>query len=179
MTTKTTMIPPRKTPERDEKYMGLAWTVAGFSKDPQTQVGAFLLDPKTNTPLGFGYNGPPSVINDDSFSWDRPTKYDYIIHAEENAIDHSHGSLVGATLYVTHMPCKSCILRIIKKGISRVVYMNCVTDPKSSLNNPDFIQKVREIASEGGVELEEFEGSIAWLPDWNLELKDLGVFQIS
>ena len=71
-------ISPRNVPERDSKYMALAWIVAGFSKDPNTQCGAIIIDSKNN-PLGWGYNGPPRLIDDNSFSWGRPEKYDKII----------------------------------------------------------------------------------------------------
>ena len=69
------IIPPRETPDRDSRYMGLAWIHAGFSKDPNTQVGAQIVD-QYNQPLGSGYNGPPRKIDDSSFSWCRPPKDD-------------------------------------------------------------------------------------------------------
>jgi dCMP deaminase len=66
-------IPPRLVPPRDDKYMGLAFMMAGFSKDPNTQVGAIIVDRK-NHPLGWGYNGPPSEILDCDVNWGRPDK---------------------------------------------------------------------------------------------------------
>lgn len=174
------MTNPRHTPDRDSKYMGLAWLMASFSKDPSTQVGALIIDPKKNEPLGWGYNGPPSEISDSSMDWSRPNKYDWVIHAEENAIDHSRCDLTSKHLYVTHMPCKRCMLRIVNRGIERVVYTNFVNDPKSSVNkNNTDIDIIEKIAKEGGVELEEFKGNIGWIPDWVLNLKELGVFEIS
>lgn len=173
-------VEPRYTPDRDAKYMGLAWTMASFSKDPNTQVGALIINPNTNRPLGWGYNGPPSEILDTNLDWSRPNKYDYIIHAEENAIDHSRYDLTGTHLYVTHMPCKHCILRIVNKKIARVVYTNFVKDPKSSVNkNNNDSKLIQKIAKEGRVQLEEFKGNIGWLPDWILYIKEFGVFEIS
>lgn len=174
------MTQPRQTPERDSKYMGLAWVMASFSKDPSTQVGALIIDPKNNKPLGWGYNGPPSMISDANMDWSRPNKYDWIIHAEENAIDHSNCILHGTHLYVTHMPCKKCILKIVNQGIKRVIYTNFVNDPKSSVskNNVD-IELIEKIATQGGVQLELFDGNIGWIPDWVLNLKELSIFEIS
>ena len=37
-------VPPRLTPDRDSKYMGLAWMMAGFSKDPSTQIGSMIIN---------------------------------------------------------------------------------------------------------------------------------------
>jgi len=171
---------PRHTPERDSKYMGLAWMMASFSKDPSTQVGALIVDPKNNRPLGWGYNGPPANVSDTNLDWSRPNKYDWVIHAEENAMVHSRCPLMGTHLYVTHMPCKRCMLRIVNQGITEVTYTNLVKDPNSSVNkNNDDIDIIEKIAREGSVQLNEFEGNVGWVQDWVLTMKGLGVFEIS
>lgn len=174
-------IPPRQVPDRDSKYMGLAWFYASFSKDPSTQVGAVIVD-QYNYPLGCGYNGPPRLVADDSFSWERPvvadqfSKYDIIVHAEINAIDHSCGKeLAGVTLYVTGLPCPKCMLEIVKQEIGRVVYMDHRSDSGSSLQNAKWRDKSLEIAGMGQVKVEEFQGHLAWMADWILRLKELGV----
>ena len=49
----------------------------------------------------------------------------YVLHAEANALTklaRSTQSSVGATLYVTDMPCMECSKLIIQAGIRRVVY---------------------------------------------------------
>ena len=136
-------IPPRQVPDRDSKYMGLAWIHAAFSKDPSTQVGAVIVS-DDNFPLGSGYNGPPRKVDDNAFSWDRPSKenpdefskYDIIVHAEVNAIDHSCGGyLEDSTLYVTALPCPACMKEIVRKEIGRVVYMDFQSTKSSSLQN--------------------------------------------
>ena len=176
---------PRKVPDRDSRYMGLAWFHAGFSKDPSTQVGAQIVS-QFNKPLGSGYNGPPSSINDESFSWSRPpeanpdefSKYDVMIHAECNAIDFSKPSdLTQATLYVTAFPCKACMLEIAKNKIGRVVYMDWRSDKGSILqrsNNRSSSEKIAELAN---IRLEEFTGNIAWVRDWTEKMKALGLFE--
>jgi dCMP deaminase len=176
------VIPPRVTPGRDEKYMALAWFYAGFSKDPNTQVGSVIIDEK-NTPLGHGYNGPPHQVNDSSFSWERPhpndtdfNKYDIVVHAEINAIDHSFGSLKDATLYVTHFPCPHCMLAIARKNIKRVCYMDHRYDPNSSINNQQFRKRSQKVAELTNVTLDEFDGNISWMADWILRLRELGIF---
>ena len=177
-------IPPRFVPDRDAKYMGLAWLHAGFSKDPSTQVGAQIVD-KNNVPLGSGYNGPPSIIRDDDFSWKRPVgedfdslnKYDVVLHAEHNAIKHSDGcDLSEAVIYVTAFPCKHCMLEIVERNFDRVVYMDYRSDAKSMLQKTHDRKVSEEIARMGNVTLESFKGSVAWVLDWTGKLKQMGVF---
>jgi dCMP deaminase len=178
-------INPRIVPDRDSKYMGEAWMKAAFSKDPNTQVGAVIVSPD-NYPLGSGYNGPPKRIDDNSFSWERPprdnpdafSKYDVIVHAEINAMDHSMCSdLSGSTLYVTAMPCPDCMLEIIRKQISRVVYYDFQSSYNSSLQNADWREKSEKLAAMGRVRLEKFNGNLHWITDWTIRLRDLHVLQ--
>lgn len=187
MTTKKKKL-PRTVPDRDSKYMGLAWIHAGFSKDPSTQVGAQLITSE-NVPLGSGYNGPPSSIDDTSFSWDRPpkddpeafSKYDVVLHAEHNAIKHSLNrgySLDDSTLYVTAFPCKKCMLEIAEHKIARVVYMDFRSGKGSLLQNTQGRESSMEIARLAGIQVEAFTGNIGWIADWTEKLRQMGVFQM-
>jgi dCMP deaminase len=177
---------PRETPDRDSKYMGLAWIHASFSKDPNTQVGAQIVGPN-NMPLGSGYNGPPRSMQDKEVIWDRPpkddpealSKYDLMVHAEINAIDHCWGcDLSKSTLYVTALPCPKCMLEIVRKDIGKIVYFDYQSSSTSSLQNEKWRAKSLEIARLGQITVKEFEGSLAWLQDWTLNLKQLGIFEM-
>ena len=170
-------ISPRNVPERDSKYMALAWIVAGFSKDPNTQCGAIIIDSKNN-PLGWGYNGPPRLIDDNSFSWGRPEKYDKIIHAEINALRHAVDDVSGTTLYVTGMPCKRCMLHIIESEIERVVYTIFESDHDSLLHNQEEKEATLDLVRLSGIGLDKFNGNIYWLLDWIDKLKEVGVFEL-
>ena len=113
----------------DEYFMNLAKLSAMRSKDPNTQVGACIVD-KQNRILSIGYNGAPKGFNDDDFPWAREgdpleTKYLYVCHAELNAIINYPGdrhSLEGSILYVTLFPCNECAKLIIQSGIKEIVY---------------------------------------------------------
>ncbi len=52
----------------DEYSMGIALLASLRSKDPSTQVGAYIT--KDNKPLSIGYNGLTVGMNDDEFCWD-------------------------------------------------------------------------------------------------------------
>lgn len=95
------------------------------SKDPNTQVGACVFDKHGGMHLG--YNGFPTGIADDPVRWQRPTKYEYVIHAEVNAIIKALRNGVAmeeALLFVTHKPCHRCMGLIIQSGIKHVYYLH-------------------------------------------------------
>ena len=114
----------------DEYSMGIALLASLRSKDPSTQVGAYIT--KDNKPLSIGYNGLTVGMNDDEFCWDSSgekigdiytTKNPYVAHAEANAILNYKGDLTNATIYVTLFPCNECAKLIIQAGIKEVVYL--------------------------------------------------------
>lgn len=170
--------PPRQVPYRDEFYLGMAFWAASRSKDPNTQCGAFIIS-KDNIPLGWGYNGPPQKINDNDVIWSRPEKYDFITHAEVNAIHYAPKNLDGSTIYVTGKPCKDCMLHIVRAGISRVVYFPYKGPDKTSmLADPQISMKTEEIARKAGVSLEEFSNKLDWMVERMNWMKSIGIFSI-
>ena len=115
----------------DDYFMAIAKLSAMRSKDPNTQVGACIID-KTNRILSIGYNGAPNGFDDDLFPWDREgepldTKYLYVVHAERNAILNYRGSrkdFENGVLYVDLFPCNECAKEIIQAGIKEVIYLS-------------------------------------------------------
>ena len=113
----------------DEYFMGVAQLSAMRSKDPNTQVGACIVNPD-NKIMSVGYNGLPMGCDDDDFSWEREgdelnTKYPFVCHSELNAILNAHGKdLRGCRLYVTLFPCNECAKAIIQSGIKEVYYLS-------------------------------------------------------
>ena len=112
----------------DTYFMGVALLSSYRSKDPNTKVGACIVN-KDKRIIGIGYNGFPYGCNDDTFPWEREgdyldCKYPYVVHAEPNAILNSTSNLQGATLYVTLFPCNECAKLIIQSGIKEIVYMS-------------------------------------------------------
>ena len=115
----------------DEYFMSLAILSSGRSKDPNTQVGACIVD-ENNRILSMGYNGAPIGFDDDKFSWAREgsmleTKYAYVCHAELNAILNYRGSrddFIGSRIYVDLFPCNECAKAIIQSDISEVIYLS-------------------------------------------------------
>lgn len=107
-------------------FLNMAFDISFRSKDPSTQAGAVLVNTR-NQILGSGFNGPPSQILDTEVPWDertleKPNKYQYIIHAEENCIldalsKSNKSDIEGSRMFCTHRPCIGCVLRCIHAGI--------------------------------------------------------------
>ena len=110
--------------------MSMATEIAKRSKDPSTQVGAILVSPDRKH-ISLGYNGMPTNYPENEAIWERPTKYDYVVHAEVNAVLNCDFPTIGCTLYVTGVPCNDCAKFIAQAGITRIVYRD--HDRESSL----------------------------------------------
>ena len=138
----------------DEYFMGVALLAAKRSKDPNTQVGACIVD-SNNIILSTGYNGFPYGCSDDLYPWEREgedTKYNYVVHAELNAILNARGkNLKGARLYVDLFPCNECAKAIIQSGIAEVVYLyNKYADSEAMRASARMLQSA-------GVKLRQFK----------------------
>ena len=113
----------------DQYFMGVALLAAMRSKDPNTQVGACIVD-GANHILSTGYNGFPNGCSDDDFPWGREgsmleSKYPFVVHAELNAILNARGKdLTGSRIYVALFPCNECAKAIIQAGITEVIYLS-------------------------------------------------------
>ncbi|AER40541.1 MAG: dCMP deaminase family protein [Flavobacteriales bacterium] len=108
--------------KNDMNYMNLAMEWSKFSYCKKKKVGAVIV--KNNRIISDGYNGTPSGFDNICEDQNGYTKW-YVLHAEANAIlklAYSSQSCKGATLYITHFPCKECSKLIHQSKIERVVY---------------------------------------------------------
>ena len=58
----------------DQYFMGMAHLSAMRSKDPNTRVGACIVNPQKRV-VGLGYNGFPYGCEDDEFPWARDGQF--------------------------------------------------------------------------------------------------------
>jgi dCMP deaminase len=106
----------------DISYLKMAQVWSELSHCDRKKVGALIV--KNGMIISDGYNGTPSGYDNccENDNWET---HWYTIHAESNAIlkcaRWGH-SCEGATLYLTHSPCKDCSKSILQSGIKRVVY---------------------------------------------------------
>lgn len=113
----------------DEYFMGIAVFTSLRSKDPNSKVGAVIVNERHHI-VGTGYNGFVAGIDERNFRWDREgdwleTKYPYVVHAEANAILNSTTSnLRNCKIYATLFPCNECAKHIAQKQIGEVIYLS-------------------------------------------------------
>lgn len=135
----------RKVKDWDVTFMNLAMSIADDrSKDPNTQVGCVLVDGDKN-PVAFGYNGFGPGAEETDELWERPTKYNHVIHAEANAVGRAAKRGVathGCTAYVTAYPCLSCAKILIAAGVTRVIALRLLHgwDDDHKKANKEFIR---------------------------------------
>ncbi len=138
----------------DDYFMSVALLSGKRSKDPNTQVGACILN-KNNVIESIGYNGLPKGCSDDEFPWEKEgemlnTKYPFVVHAELNAILNAKGKdLSGCKIYVALFPCNECAKAIIQSGISEVVYLS------DKYSNTDSVKASKMMFKCAGVELRQ------------------------
>ena len=138
----------------DEYFMGIALLSSMRSKDPNTQVGACIVNEDKRI-VGVGYNGPPKGCNDEDFPWEREgefleTKYPYVCHAELNAILNSIQSLKDCIIYVALFPCNECSKAIIQSGIKEIVYLS------DKHNGTDANKASKKMLETAGIKFRQF-----------------------
>ncbi len=105
----------------NDYFINIAKEVAKKSKDPSSQVGCVIVS-QDNRPVSFGYNGFVSGCDEGHMTFDRPLKYNLIIHAEMNALIFSQKALAGCKVYVTHAPCDNCLKHLMQAGVCEIYY---------------------------------------------------------
>ena len=106
----------------DKRFLGLAKHISTWSKDPSTQMGAVIVDPKGRI-VSVGYNGLAQGVDDKPERLNnREIKYKMFLHCERNAILFAKQPLDGCTLYTWPlMTCAPCAAMTIQAGITRHV----------------------------------------------------------
>lgn len=144
----------------DEYFMGVSLLAAMRSKDPNTQVGACIVNSE-NRIISTGYNGFPYGCSDDEYPWDREdsgagTKYPYVVHAEMNAILNAGGARVrGSRIYVDLFPCNECAKAIIQSGIKEVIYLY------DKYADDEMTKASKRMLSSAGVKLRQLDSGVS------------------
>ena len=117
------MTAPETSEKWDSRFLTLADVIAGWSKDPSRGVGAVIVS-STRQILATGFNGLPRGLADTPDRLERPVKYDFVVHAELNAIiqcARNGVSPIDCCLYSSFSPCVNCAVAIAQAGIKRIV----------------------------------------------------------
>lgn len=114
----------------DKAYLRMAHQWAKLSHCTRKQVGAIIV--KDGMIISDGYNGTPAGFDNCCENEIGETHW-YVLHAEANAIlkvAKSTNNCFGATLYLTHSPCKDCSKLVLQAGIKRLVFSTAYKDPE-------------------------------------------------
>jgi dCMP deaminase len=134
----------------DRRFLDLAKFMSKWSKDPSTKTGAVIVDRKHRV-VSVGYNGFARGVSD----WkerlsNRPTKYKFTVHCEQNSIVFAQRDLTNCVLYTyPFMSCASCAGLVIQSGIVR-----CVAPKSDNARWADDFKISKLIFKEAGVRLD-------------------------
>ena len=139
-------------------YMSMVYLNATQSEDPDTKIGCVIVGPDKEI-RSTGYNGLPRGVKITPEKLQRPEKYYWFHHAEENALNNAARagtSTNNCFLYVNAMPCENCARAIIQSGIKYVI----VHDKFVRLTLKRWktsIERVKEMFKEANVKLYTLE----------------------
>jgi dCMP deaminase len=144
----------------EEYFMGVCFLSSQRSKDPSTRHGCCVVN-NLNHIVSVGYNGMPEGCDDDDFPWqasssasESDTKYPYVIHSEQNALDQAGSDeTTGATMYLWsergYLPCSACAKTILNKRISHLVVAWVGTTGSQKFNPETAKPTLRMFAARG------------------------------
>ena len=143
----------------DNRWMSLALLFASWSKDRSRQVGCVIVD-EDNGLISQGWNGFPRGVDDEPDDrHERPAKYEWTKHAEENAFLNAARkgiSTKGCTIYIPWFPCANCAGDIVQAGIREVV---CFEFDRSDPHWGANMERAETILREGNVKVRIIPGS--------------------
>lgn len=140
-------------------FLGLAKVASQRSHDIHTQHGCVITD-QNNRILGVGYNGFPKGLDDSLLPLERPEKYSWMIHAEQNALSNCVVRPDNGIAYVTGQCCNDCIMSLWQEGIKKVIMSD-------NHGTKLFNEKEKEIFDKfvklSGMEIIKIESDLSWL----------------
>jgi len=144
-----------------ERLLRTTYSLSASSPDPSTQNGALIYWPSSNEIVGIGVNTFPTGIEVTDERLERPLKYEYIEHAERNAIYMAAykgvSVLKGSVMVCQWAACSDCARALIQTGITTLVRHKDALD-----RSPDRWKETIAIADsmmqEAGVEIVDYDG---------------------
>ena len=136
-------------------FMNMARHIATKSKDESVKVGVVIVGPDHEV-RSTGYNGFARGVDEtDPSRWDRPIKYQWVEHAERNAIYNAARMgtpTKGCTAYLESPPCTDCGRALIQAGIKEIV----VTTKNPFADRKDWKESIQfaiDMLEEAGVKV--------------------------
>lgn len=148
-------------PSWTDYFLGLAKVVSQRSHDIHTQHGCVIAD-NHNRILGVGYNGFPRGLDDKALPTSRPEKYEWLVHAERNALSNCVVRPDNAIAYVTGQCCNDCIMALWQEGIEKVIMSQ---NHGTHLFDENAQKRFDTFVSMSGIEIVYIKPDLSWLKD--------------
>jgi dCMP deaminase len=146
-------------PSWTDYFLGLAKVVSQRSHDIHTQHGCVIAD-NHNRILGVGYNGFPRGLDDKALPTSRPEKYEWLVHAERNALSNCVVRPDNAIAYVTGQCCNDCIMALWQEGIEKVIMSQ---NHGTHLFDENAQKRFDTFVSMSGIEIVYIKPDLSWL----------------
>ena len=137
-------------PTWTEYFISMAFLASSRSCDSQTKHGCVITDNK-NKVLGIGYNSFPCNMPDDMLPNTRPHKYQWMVHAERNALSNCTMRPENGKAYITGHPCLECVKSLYQEGIKHLI---CVDSHGSHLISENDKIVLEVISEYGGLKVD-------------------------
>lgn len=154
------------------EMMRMALREAKLSRDPRTQNSAIIAErvPATDlyVPLIVAVNNFPVGVAHSALRWERPAKYNYVVHAERNSIylaAHNNVCTRHTVMFSPYAPCTDCAHGIIQAGIEELVRLDNLGNTNQSW--AESCSVADEILKEAGVKVVELTDA----PSFNVVLR--------
>ena len=112
-----------------DAYMDMTVRFAQTSEATRLKVAALIV--KNDAIISLGINGsPPGWVTNQCETPQGDTEW-FVTHAEDRALSkliNSTETAKGATMFITHAPCRMCSIRIKDAGIGKVYYRDAYRD---------------------------------------------------
>ena len=143
-------------PSWNDVLMAMTFVLKQRSMD-STKHGCLAVD-QHHAILSGGYNGPPRGSIDNNIPLDRPAKYDFIIHSEDNTILNAARNgikLDNSNFIVSGRPCSRCLRSMISAGSKEIIY----GPTQSHMVNEEDMKVQDQLLIGQKVKIKEYEGS--------------------
>lgn len=109
-----------------KRFFEIARKISSWSSDT-TKVGAVAVDDQGRI-IQTGFNDFPPGVLDKDYRRERPTKYMFMSHAEENIVAYAARKVLqGSTIFLNLHPCSSCARQIITAGVKKIIINPVIT----------------------------------------------------
>lgn len=154
-----TKTPPRRTPDKDAFYMGMAFMMTAKSPDLYSQHGCYILH-SSGRPIAMSENRPAEGYIQSAIDWSDSRKYMLPPIRAALSLVQRPRDLKEATIYTTCIPLHAEINQVVDFKCKEIIYYHAeYGEQKISIDS------LKDLCKAGGVKMHRFEGNLNWMRD--------------